>query len=439
MIVGADFVVFPVSKEIYNLKKPQQNIQISFKGATEEVGLISFAYIPTEVPRPSLDDAAVMRSPKQWNNDYYLPILSSRKEWEKRGTPQFVVLVREEMVSGKTCGKRQIIYKGGTVYQWPQGIVVVQGHPDDWPYQIVGSLSGKCSDEDIYHCDEATTTRIIPPPYTGDPFSVSKDGHYVGNDGYIIPKTFAEFYEKHPNYVRRWASKWLHKSEDDDAVRDWEQDLLLYLHYLPETSRARTPNDRHPKGCTDVIQCFDPFRQYGASERRFRNYLNICLHNRSLTINGRQSKNPIYRRDNLAIGTPDENDVVVIDDEYVHSHSEALERKAEEASANVEKRILVKRFMEYVLDAQPELYDTLLAISETGTLRDAQEVLGVDEATFNRDRKRIIQLKEAFMDGGPVQKQRKPYKKRAKVVDLRYQVTVTEITTVVAPTFKSEV
>jgi len=53
-------------------------------------------------------------------------------------------------------------------------------------------------------------------PYTGDPFTISADGHYIGQDGYAVPKDFAEFYEQQPNYVRRWASKWLHMAEEDD-------------------------------------------------------------------------------------------------------------------------------------------------------------------------------------------------------------------------------
>src|SRR5271155_4601850 len=65
---------------------------------------------------------------------------------------------------------------------------------------------------------------------------------------------------------------------------------------------------------------------------------------------------------------------------------------------------LVKRFMEYVLEHQPELYDTLLAIAETKTLLEAQEVLGIGDCVFTRDRKWLLQLKQAFEDGGPIRK-----------------------------------
>jgi|SRR5579859_1558427 len=267
---------------------------------------------------------------------------------------------------------------------------------------------------------EKTATLPISerPPYTGDPFTISRDGHYIGHDGYTVPEDFAEFYAKNPNYVRRWASKWLHMPEDDDAVRDWEQELLLYLHCLPETSKSRQPSDRHPQGCTDVIQCFDPYRQYGAGEIRFRNYLKVCLHNRSLSIVKRMRKNPIYRKDNFAFGVEVNTgaEVFMVDDEYIHHNSRVLERKTEDECANMEKRMLVKRFMEYVLDHQPELYDTLLAIAETKTLVEAQEVLEIGDCAFTRDRKRLLQLREAFEDGGPIRKQRKVYKLRVAKV-----------------------
>jgi hypothetical protein len=33
------------------------------------------------------------------------------------------------------------------------------------------------------------------PSFNGcDPFAVSVDGHYTGNDGYVVPKTFSEFF-----------------------------------------------------------------------------------------------------------------------------------------------------------------------------------------------------------------------------------------------------
>jgi len=68
----------------------------------------------------------------------------------------------------------------------------------------------------------------------------------------------------------------------------------------------------------------------------------------------------------------------------------------------------------------PLLYDSVLAISETGTLRDAQELLQTDGTTLNRNRRRIAQLKDALLDGGQIPKQRKPYRKPASRQGLRH-------------------
>ena len=172
-----------------------------------------------------------------------------------------------------------------------------------------------------------------------EPFTISTHGNYIGQDGFVVPKNFPEFFAKNSNYVRRWASKWLHRSKNDDAVRDWEQELLLYLNCLPETSKSRTATDRFPDGRTDVIQCFDPLRHYGASGCRFFNFVNICLHNRSLTILKRMRKNPACRKDNLSVAAWSDPASTTVDDEYIHSHSESVQRKGAQESSSVEKRI----------------------------------------------------------------------------------------------------
>jgi hypothetical protein len=248
-----------------------------------------------------------------------------------------------------------------------------------------------------------------------DPFSVTRDGNFVGQDGFIVPKNFGEFYAKYPNYVRRWAIKRLGRVVYSDAARDLEQDLLLFLFSLPKTSKFREQSEQHPDGCADVIQCFNPLRQYGASERRWRSWLNLCLSNRASTIYQRQKKDALSRKNNIAFDAASDPGGVSVDDEYLHHHSEFLQRKSAEQSSAVDKRLAANQFIDFVLEKEPRLYDTVLAISETGTLHDAQELLQVDEGTLSRNRRRIAQLKDALLDGGPISKQRRPYRKRAKV------------------------
>jgi hypothetical protein len=40
---------------------------------------------------------------------------------------------------------------------------------------------------------------------TPDAFTVV-DGHYVGHDGFVVPKNFDEFHERFPQYVRNWVN-----------------------------------------------------------------------------------------------------------------------------------------------------------------------------------------------------------------------------------------
>jgi len=86
----------------------------------------------------------------------------------------------------------------------------------------------------------------------------------VGEDGFVVPKDFGEFFERDPLRVRRWVTKRLNRRLGQDTILDLEQDLLLYLCALPPDSRFREKGaNGRSDGCTDVIQCFDPVRILG--------------------------------------------------------------------------------------------------------------------------------------------------------------------------------
>jgi len=131
----------------------------------------------------------------------------------------------------------------------------------------------------------------------------------VGEDGFVVPKDFGEFYERYPLRVRRWVTKRLDRRFGPDVILDLEQDLLLYLCALPPDSRFRKKGaNGRPDGCKDVIQCFDPVRHYGATAGRFHNFINVCLANRLSTILARQRHNPICDPRNLSIANLQENE-----------------------------------------------------------------------------------------------------------------------------------
>jgi hypothetical protein len=107
---------------------------------------------------------------------------------------------------------------------------------------------------------------------TPDPFTIV-DGHYVGHDGFVVPKNFDEFHERFPQYVRHWVNRHVDRSTPREDVEDWTQDLLIHLRYLPATSKHRKA------GKEDVVQTFDPCKHHGANVARFFNYINLCLGN----------------------------------------------------------------------------------------------------------------------------------------------------------------
>jgi hypothetical protein len=74
--------------------------------------------------------------------------------------------------------------------------------------------------------------------YKSDPFTI-KDGRYIGSDGFVVPRDFDEFFERFPDYVRRWVSKHADRSALKEDLEDRTQDLLIHLLNLPQTSKYR--------------------------------------------------------------------------------------------------------------------------------------------------------------------------------------------------------
>jgi len=261
-------------------------------------------------------------------------------------------------------------------------------------------------------------------PYSGDSFTTDEDGHFVGDDGFVVPRDFGEFYMKYPEYTRRWVMKRIHRISVDMDVEDWEADLLMHLRYLPPSSKYRQPGSHrwHPEGCEDVIQIFDPILQYGASARRFFNYVKNCLSNRYSTIYSKQSKNPICTMGNLVLGMPAEEYSEVVDDEYVHHHCVQPFKPVSE-----DVKIFLEEYRCFVNKTDPELLEVMAAIAQAGNYREAMEDMSMTEQEFNRARNRMRVLKDCFLKGSTVPKQRKPYKKREVTTNVTIE-TVDDLT-----------
>jgi hypothetical protein len=251
--------------------------------------------------------------------------------------------------------------------------------------------------------------------YTGDPFMVKEDGHFVGNDGWMVPMDFDEFYSRYPRYVLNWVKKRLNRFVVDEDVEDWTQDLLIHMKFLPQASKHRLPGaNMRLNGCADVVETFNPYQQYGASEPRFRNYINFCLANKFNTVQSKRQKNPVCRLGNVAFGVSlDEADPTINSDEFIHSNSQHLATQAERMQKQHDDRLYTNQFKDYVHKEDPTVFPAIGALEACGPMGEAAEYMGVTEPEFARYRARLKQLAECFLKNAAAPKQRKPYKKRA--------------------------
>jgi hypothetical protein len=293
--------------------------------------------------------------------------------------------------------------------------VVVQPTPQ--PVAVLPAPPPIPAPEPVSVSGEAVEEEKIDFDYTGDPFVQSADGHFVGDDGFVVPRNFDEFYDRYPKYVLNWVKKRLNRFVVDEDVEDWTQDLLIHMKWLPQASKHRSPGaNGRPLGCADVVETFDPYQQYGASERRFRNYINFCLANKFNTVQSKRQKNPVCRPGNIAFGVSlDEADPTTSSDEFIHSNSQHLSTAAERAQKQHDDALYTGEFKRYVRKEDPTVFPAIEALEACGAMGEAAEYMGVTEQEFSRCRARLKQLAECFLKNQRAPKQRKPYKKRAAI------------------------
>jgi hypothetical protein len=241
--------------------------------------------------------------------------------------------------------------------------------------------------------------------YKSDPFTI-KDGRSVGSDGFVIPKDFAEFHERFPDYVRRWVSKHAAPAASQEDIEDWTQDLLIHLSHLSLASKYREA------GKKDIVATFDPLRHHGANEARFRNYINLCLANKFRTMHSKRMKDALCRAGNLSLAgeKADEDNYSV--DELCHKNSAHLRAAQKACQKQSHDRAFLQEFLNFVRREDAKALPTIEALMTTGTRVEAAYWLGVAELEFDRMHTRVRHLARCFVSGEPVPKQRRPYKRR---------------------------
>ncbi len=242
--------------------------------------------------------------------------------------------------------------------------------------------------------------------YKSDHFTIS-DGRCIGSDGFVVPSDFEEFYERFPDYVRKWVSKHADRSAPKEDLEDRTQDLLIHLQHLPQTSKYREA------GKKDIVQTFDPVKHYGANQARFQNYVNLCLANKLKTFHSKRMKDALFRPGNLSLGEQmGGEDLSTVDDEFCHSHSEYLRRAANASEKQSNYRAFLQQFVDFVRREDPKVLSTIEALLATGTQGEAADLLEITETEFGRKRTRLSQLAKCFVSGEPLPRQRRPYKRR---------------------------
>lgn len=191
--------------------------------------------------------------------------------------------------------------------------------------------------------------------------------------------------------------------------------MIIHLSTLPPTSKHRKV------GKTDIIQTFNPFKQFGASEQRFRHYINFCLNNKLRTMGSKFGRNPLSCVNNLSLSSETEVTTKHSPEEYVYEHSQYLVRGSMKKSKALDDHLHAREFVDYVDKSEPTVATVLKAVWEAGgSFADARRywcdtckriastleiegnghqnhVLGIGQKEFNRVRMRLKELATEFV------------------------------------------
>ena len=210
---------------------------------------------------------------------------------------------------------------------------------------------------------ESTVEQVAPH----DDAYIVRDGHFVGHDGFIVPKSFSEFYERFPAFVADWVKRRVRGTASETEAEDWTQELLMHLAALPACSKFRK------EGKVDVIQTFSPDRMHGANEARFRSFINRCLGNKHSTLYVKWRKRPLSNPANLPFEADGEHGA---SDEFCHSHSEYLRQAGCRSREREEQRFRLGEFVCFGEASIPGLQIALEAIHRTGNWKQTEMMFG---------------------------------------------------------------
>jgi hypothetical protein len=198
-----------------------------------------------------------------------------------------------------------------------------------------------------------------------DAFTV-RDGHFVGHDGFTVPNSFSEFYQRFPTYVANWVERRVRGCVSATEAEDWTQELLLHLAALPLSSKHRR------NGKEDVIQTFAAERMHGANEARFRSFINQCLGNKFNSLYAKWRTRPLSNPGNLSLEVETEKGG---SDEFYYASSEYLRQAGCRSSEREEQRFRLEEIVGLAESSIPDFGKVIEAFWTTGSWAEAAGML----------------------------------------------------------------
>lgn len=238
------------------------------------------------------------------------------------------------------------------------------------------------------------------------------DGHFVGSDGFVVPKNFAEFVEKFPNYTYKWVRNNLKpplvRSKDD--VLDWASQLNEHLMTISPAKRR--------VGKTDVIQCFNPVAASGATKAKFLYFVDVCLKRRAVSILRHQTRDAL--QDNTRfIANVSLQETYDFADAFPEGEGSKAYNVVELAvipGAAADKKAFVDEFKQFVAEHDPYILTIMELIANSDTYSEIIRRPDYSEHKFAKDRLRMKELMECYQTGRVPRPQPRRAKSQSPVV-----------------------
>lgn len=124
-------------------------------------------------------------------------------------------------------------------------------------------------------------------------------GHYIGDDGFIVPLSFSEFHSRFPDWPAMMARKWLPMGRPED-VEDLTQDITLSL------LRLRT------------VERYDPTTIGITNAKLFFSFLGLCVRNVAFSRHKDAKSQPTNNKANVFLDGLDIVEDCVSADRVLH-------------------------------------------------------------------------------------------------------------------------